>query len=81
VVPPSTIPSAPFQLQTKDCWTRFAATGEPNPPGATEPAWPIYDAATESRFGLTDPTPSVATMPDDAACKFWSGRNYATTGP
>ena len=81
VVPPPTIPSAPFQSQMKDYWTRFAATGDPNLPGAPGPAWPTYDAATESRIVLTDPAPSVGMMPDDAACKFWSGRNYATTGP
>jgi para-nitrobenzyl esterase len=41
-------------------WVRFAATGEPDPPGL--PSWPTYGAAPPRRLEIGDPVRIV----DDA---------------
>jgi para-nitrobenzyl esterase len=80
VVPPATTPSADFQAQMQGYWTRFAATGDPNAPGA--PSWPTYSAAAEQELVLSDPLPAAATATlKPAACQFWDAQMYSTTAP
>jgi para-nitrobenzyl esterase len=49
-------------------WTRFARTGDPNGGGA--PAWPVYDAATDSYLRL-DTTQAADTGVATTSCNFW----------
>ncbi|WP_307847436.1 carboxylesterase/lipase family protein [Streptomyces sp. F63] len=49
-------------------WTRFAATGDPNTPGA--PPWPRYDLMQELRPGNIAPI-SATAFARDHQCRFW----------
>ncbi|MHB8574007.1 MAG: carboxylesterase family protein [Dehalococcoidia bacterium] len=53
-----------------DYWGQFAATGDPNLPGAV--AWPRYDPATDSYLGIDDPSVAGAGVRTDR-CDFWDG--------
>lgn len=49
-------------------WTRFAAKGDPN--GASDPAWPTYDAATDPYMVLDlPPAPAKGLLTE--TCDFW----------
>ena len=49
-------------------WTRFAATRDPN--GASAPAWPVYDPATDSYLELAGVS-AAGTGVRTAQCDFW----------
>ena len=49
-------------------WTRFAATGEPNGPGA--PLWPAYRSMTDNHLDLGEPIIARAGM-RTPQCDFW----------
>ena len=51
-------------------WTSFAASGDPNSPGA--PDWPPFDAATEQMQSMKPPEPvSESGFAADHLCSFW----------
>jgi para-nitrobenzyl esterase len=49
-------------------WTRLAAGGDPNGPGA--PAWPVYDVAADSYLELATP-PAAGEGVRSKKCDFW----------
>ncbi len=49
-------------------WTRFAAAGDPS--GASDPAWPRYDAATDPYLKLDTPPSAQAGLLTEK-CAFW----------
>jgi len=51
-------------------WTTFAASGDPNSPGA--PDWPLFDAAAEPVQSMKPPAPlSESGFATDHMCSFW----------
>lgn len=46
------------------CWTRFAATGDPNGDGA--PTWPEYDEASDLHLELGDTIRSGSGLYEEA---------------
>lgn len=61
-------PPASLAAAMKGYWTRFAATGDPNGPGA-EP-WPGYDAASDAHLVLAEP-PEASAHLAASGCDFW----------
>jgi para-nitrobenzyl esterase len=76
---PETFPTGPSaaELQLADdfigYWTRFAATGDPNGPGAV--AWPAYDRPTDPYLRL-DEAAQAGTMIHPALCDFWDSEGF-----
>jgi para-nitrobenzyl esterase len=61
-------PPSPTLMQTvQHYWTSFATTGTPSAAGA--PAWPKYDAQTESYMTLVDPPQPGTGLAKQ--CDFW----------
>ena len=51
-------------------WTTFAASGDPNSPGA--PDWPLFDAAAEEMQSMKPPAPVPESgFATDHMCSFW----------
>jgi para-nitrobenzyl esterase len=51
-------------------WTTFAASADPNSPGA--PDWPLFDAAAEEMQSMKPPAPvSESGFATDHMCSFW----------
>jgi para-nitrobenzyl esterase len=51
-------------------WTTFAASGDPNSPGA--PVWPLFDAAAQQLQSMKPPAPLTETgFATDHMCSFW----------
>ena len=59
-----------------DFWTRFAATGNPNPPGQdtgyAHDVWLTYHGASAKYLTLEVPTVENR-RPREAACDYWDG--------
>ena len=49
-------------------WTRFGATGDPN--GDDDPAWALYDFASDPYQVLDEPI-SAGTALESDVCDFW----------
>jgi para-nitrobenzyl esterase len=58
-------------------WTRFAATGDPNGPGAE--AWPEHSAQNEAYLSLDRVVASRSRVAEDR-CRFWEGKPYLVPG-
>jgi para-nitrobenzyl esterase len=51
-------------------WTTFAASGNPNAPGA--PQWPLFDVASEQMQSMKPPAPAAESgFAADHMCSFW----------
>jgi para-nitrobenzyl esterase len=60
-------PSQALTQTVQHYWTSFAISGAPS--GPTAPAWPRYDAQSESYLTLTDPPQPGAAFAKQ--CDFW----------
>jgi para-nitrobenzyl esterase len=66
-----TPPPASLVDAVQGYWTRFAATGDPN--GASAPAWPAYETATDQHMILADP-PKAGSNLSKSDCDFWDSQ-------
>ncbi len=58
-------------------WTRFAATGDPNAPGAE--TWPAHGAQNDAYLSLDTVVTSSSQVAEER-CSFWEGKPYLVPG-